>query len=84
MITVSISRLLRMRSDELRDTGPAIELTSCLSISLIVPPALICGLTSRLMPTFWRCTVRNWLSKFCESASPVVTGISWPTRIRAS
>ena len=51
-----------------RETGPAIELTSWRRSSLIVPPALICGRTSSVMPTFWRWTVRKVLSKLCGQA----------------
>ena len=65
-------------------TVPAIELTSTRRSILIVPPALICGCTSSVMPTFWRVVVRKVLSKFWLSASPVVIGTSWPTRMRAS
>ena len=64
------------------DTGPAIELTSCRTNSLIDPDELICGFTSSEMPTFSRWIVWNALLRFAEdsdSACPVVIGISCPT-----
>ena len=48
---VLISRLLRMMSGIFWVTMEvAMLLTSCRKVSLMVPPALICGRTSRAMP----------------------------------
>ena len=78
--TVSNERLLMMRSLLRDETGPATLDTSWRRNSFTSPAPLTCGVTSSLMPTSSRWTVRKALSKLSLSASPVVIGTSCPTR----